>query len=222
MFIDCTVRLGIAQLTNEFGHGFNLREGPPCRRRGLCARELRWCFPWTSPGSPPGGYSVASQDPSSMENQCSTIQVYSGQNKSTKLYVMQNFQLFQGRKTNIILMCCANFERLALKFWVILVWQYFSSTFHMNNALWGWLFFLSWLKRGIFFNGLNFYLNRYSLSLWKREDSRKWMRIVLVMKDKLNRQKSAKKSWLSMVNFQAEFHHKLSFFMEFVNHTKRI
>lgn len=135
---------------------------------------------------------------------------------------MQNFQLFQGRKTNIILMCCANFERLALKFWVILVWQYFSSTFHMNNALWGWLFFLSWLKRGIFFNGLNFYLNRYSLSLWKREDSRKWMRIVLVMKDKLNRQKSAKKSWLSMVNFQAEFHHKLSFFMEFVNHTKRI
>lgn len=80
LFIDCTVRLGIAQLTNEFGHGFNLGEGPPCRRRGLCARELRWCFPWTSSGSPSGGYSVASQDPSSMENQCSTIQVYSGQN----------------------------------------------------------------------------------------------------------------------------------------------
>lgn len=135
---------------------------------------------------------------------------------------LQNYMVISRKKNKHYLDVLCKLWKVSIEISVILVWQYFSSTFHMNNALWGWLFFLSWLKRGIFFNGLNFYLNRYSLSLWKREDSRKWMRIVLVMKDKLNRQKSAKKSWLSMVNFQAEFHHKLSFFMEFVNHTKRI
>ena len=59
--------------------------------------------------------------------------------------------------------------------------------------------------QGIFcshFHSLTFYLYiffRCLLFLWKSEDTRRWMNIVLVMKDKRNRLKSAKISWLSMV-----------------------